>query len=124
MALHLNYNDLNIVHWWVYASYGVHYDIKGHTGDSVCIGRVCITRMAKKQKINTTNITQGEIVGVYDASSQMLPTQYFLSNQGFGIYESILYPYNNCAILLEYNGCESSYNCKKHINIRYPYIKD
>ena len=118
MALHLNYNDLNIVHWWVYASYGVHYDIKGHTGDSVCIGRVCITRMAKKQKINTTNSTQGEIVGVYDASSQMLPTQYFLSNQGFDIDKSILYQDNKSEILLEENGRESSYSRKNHINIR------
>ena len=97
----------------------MHYDIKGHTGAAVCIGRVRITRMSKKQKINTTKSTLGEIVGVYDASSQVMSTQYFLSNQGFEIDRSILYQDNKNEILLGENGCESSYNRKNHINIKY-----
>ena len=38
MALHLNSDDLNIIHWWGDSSYGVHDDLKGHTGATVSNG--------------------------------------------------------------------------------------
>ena len=124
MALHLNADDLNIVHWWVDTSYGVHDDIKGHQCTTLSTVRVCVTRMSKKQKINTTSSTQGKIVGAYDASPQMMWTRYFLSNQGFDTDKLILYQGNKSAILLEENGRESSSSRTKHINTRYFYIKD
>ena len=101
MALHLNCDDLNIIHWWLYASYVVHNYIKVHTGATMYIGRVYVTSMSKKHNINTTRSTQGEVVGVYDTSPQMMWNRYFLSNQGFKIDNSILYHYNKSAILLE-----------------------
>ena len=63
MALHQN-----IVHLWVDKLYGVHNDLKGQNGATMSIGRICVTRMSKKQNINTSRYTQGEIVGAYDAS--------------------------------------------------------
>ena len=60
----------------------------------------------KKKNINTTISTQREKFGVYDASPQMMWTQYFLSNREFEIDKSILYQENKRAILLEENGRE------------------
>ena len=37
MCLTLNTDALNVVHWWVDAAYGVHDDLKGHTGGTVSI---------------------------------------------------------------------------------------
>ena len=91
MALQLNADELNIIHWWVEASYGVHDDPTGHTRATMYIGRGCVTSISKKHNINTTRSTQGETVGVYYASPHMMWTRYFLSNQGFDIDKSILY---------------------------------
>ena len=54
MALHLNSNDLDVVHWWVDASYGTHPELKGHTGAIIFIGKGCVTSISKKHKINST----------------------------------------------------------------------
>ena len=53
----------------------------------------------------------------------MMCTRYFLSNQGFDVDKSILYQDKNSAIMLEHNGCESSYSRTNHIDTRYLYIK-
>ena len=124
MSLHLNSYDLNIVHWWFNASYGICIYLNGCTGATMSIGRVCFTGMSKKQKINTTSFTQGEIVREYDASQQMMWTQYLMSNQVFDIDKSILYHDIKSTIMLEENGCESSSRRTNHITIRYLYIKD
>ena len=40
VKLHLNANDLNVVHWWVDVSYGTHTDLKGQKGQPSPSGRV------------------------------------------------------------------------------------
>ena len=40
MKLHLNANDLDVIHWWLDASYGTHPDLKGQTGVMISIGKV------------------------------------------------------------------------------------
>ena len=35
VKLHLNANFLNVVHWWVDASYGTHPNLKGQTGATI-----------------------------------------------------------------------------------------
>ena len=124
MALHLNVDNMNNVHWWVDASYGTHPDLKGHTGATMSIGKGCITSMSKKQKVNTTSSTISELVGVHESSPQALWTKSFLRNQGFHVDEATLYQDNKSAILLEENGRASSSSRTKHINIRYFFIKD
>ena len=43
VKLHLNKNDLNVVHWWVNASYGSHPDLNGQAGATISIGKGCAT---------------------------------------------------------------------------------
>ena len=78
MCLTLNADDLNVVHWWVDAAYGVHDDLKGHTGATMPIGKVSFTRISSKQKINITSSPQSDIVGVCDCSPQVMWKKYFL----------------------------------------------
>ena len=43
IKLHLNADNLNVVHWWVDASYGTHPDLKGQKHLTVSIGEGCVT---------------------------------------------------------------------------------
>ena len=58
--------------------YGIYNNLKGRTGANVSHGKGFDTSINKKQKINTTSSTQLEVVGVYDALSHMMQTQYLL----------------------------------------------
>jgi hypothetical protein len=57
MPLILKADCLNIVKWWVDASYATHGDCKGHTGATMSMGTGSITVISKKQKINTISST-------------------------------------------------------------------
>ena len=124
LKLHLNVNNLNVVHWWVDASYGTHTDLKGQTGATISIGKGCVTSEFLKQKINVTSSTIRELVGVHEVSPQVLWTKSFLQNQGFEVNKSTLYQENMSAMLLENNGRASSSIQTKHIEIRYFFIQD
>ena len=43
VKLHLNTNDLHVVHWWVDASYGTHLDLKGQIGATISTVKGCVT---------------------------------------------------------------------------------
>jgi hypothetical protein len=124
MPLILKADSLNIVKWWVDASYATHSDCKGHTGATMSMGTGSITGISKKQKINTRSSTESELVGVHDVAPQMLWTRYFIKAQGYKLKESILHQDNMSAMLLETNGKESSSKRTKHINVRCFFIKD
>jgi hypothetical protein len=124
MPLILRANSLSIIKWWVDASYATHGDCRGHTGAMISLGRGSIIGMSKKQKLNTKSSTECELVGVDDASPQMLWTRYFIEGQGYSIEASILNQDNLSAILLEKNRRASSSKRTKHINVRYLFIKD
>jgi hypothetical protein len=80
--------------------------------------------MSKKQKLNTKRSTECELVGVDDASPQMLWTRYFIEGQGYRVEALILKQDNLSAILPENNGRASSSKITKHINVRYFFIRD
>ena len=122
MALHLNADDLNIIHWCVNAlvftmmprvTPAPPFPLEGDVLPACKRNRI-LTPLAPPN---------GGVVRVYYASPQMMWNQYLLSNQVFEMDKSILYQDNNNAILLEGNGCKSSSRHTKHINIRYFYIK-
>ena len=127
LPLVLRANGVNVLKWWVDASYAAHDDMRGHTGGTMSMGkdgRGSIISISKKQKLNTKSLTEAELIGADDAMPQMLWTRYFLEAQGYGIDENILYQDNMSAMLLEKNGKKSSTKNTKHINVRYYFIKD
>ena len=48
VKLHLNKKYLNVVNWWVDASYGTHPDVKGQTGATISIRKGGATSAFKK----------------------------------------------------------------------------
>ena len=50
--------------------------------------------------------------------------KYLLENQGYDVFESIVYQYNRSAIILENNGKDSSSKLTNHINIRNYFVTD
>jgi hypothetical protein len=124
LNLTLEANDAKIMKWWVDASYGVHHDMKSHTGGIMSLGKGATYATSTRQKLNTKSSTEAELVGVSDVMTQILWTRYFLDAQGYGAKELIVYQDNKSAILLENNGRTSSSKRTRHINIRYYFVTD
>ena len=53
MKRHMSAECLNMIRWWVDASYGVHWDCKGHTGAMMSMGKGSIVNVLRKHKLNT-----------------------------------------------------------------------
>ena len=109
------------------ASYAAHADMRGHTEETLSMGKDghgSIISISKKQKINTKILTEEELIGAENAMPRMLSTRYFLEAQGYGIDKNLLYQDNMSAMLLEKNGKKSSTKNTNHINVRYYFIKD
>jgi hypothetical protein len=78
-----------------------------HWGNDAPRTRICHWHV-KKQKLNTKSSTKYELVGVDNASPQMMWTRYFVEGQGYGVEASILNEDNLSAMLLGKNGRASS----------------
>ena len=124
MPLVLEADDMQIIKWWVDASFAVHPDMRSHTGGVMTLGKGAIYGTSTRQKINTKSSTEAELVGVNDVMPQVLWTRYFLEAQGYDVRESIVYQDNKSTILLAENGKASSGRRTRHINIRYFFVKD
>ena len=84
LPLILQADGVNVLKWWVDASYAAHDNIQGHTGVTMSMGkdgRGSIISISKKQNLNTKSSTEVELVGADDAMPQMLWTRYFLEAQ-------------------------------------------
>ncbi len=124
MPLILEATELNIIKWWVDASFAVHPDMRSHTGGVMTPGKGTIYGTSTRQKIDTKSSAEAELVGVNDVMPHVLWTRYFLEAQGYGVRESIMYQDNKSTILLAENGKASSGRRTRHINIRYFFVKD
>jgi hypothetical protein len=123
LVLRLSANNLTIIKWWVDAAYGVHHDMKSHTGGVMSMGTGAVYSVSKKQKLNTKSSTEAELVGIDDALPQALWTKYFLEAQNYET-NAILNQDNQSTIKLADNGKASSGRGTRHINIRYFFITD
>jgi hypothetical protein len=124
MPLVFRLDSLNIIKWWVDASYATHGDCRGQTGATMSLGWGSVIGMSKKQKLNKKSSTWCDLVGVDNASPQMLYTRYFVEEQGYGVEASILNHDNLSEILNKKNRRASSRKGTKHINLQYFFIKD
>ena len=126
VPLILRSDILNVLKWWVNASYAAHDDMWRHTGGTMSMGkggRGSIISIPKKQKLNTKSSLEAKLIRVDDAMPRMLWIRYFLEAQGYGIDENILYQDNMSVMLLEKNGKKSRPKNSKHLNVHYYLIK-
>ncbi len=124
LFLTLSADTTNIIQWFSDAAFGVHPDMKSHTGGTMTLGKGSIISMSKKQKLNTKSSTEVELVGADDISDHLLWTNYFLEEQGYDIKDTILYQDNKSIMLLLNNGKFSSSKRTRHISIRYFFLTD
>jgi hypothetical protein len=90
-VLTLRVDDLNIIKWYVDASFAVHPDFKSHTGAYATYGTGAVICLSRKQKLNTRSSTEAELVGADDAMTMVLWTKLFMEEQGYKINENIVY---------------------------------
>ena len=124
LPLILSADGTGILKWYVDGSYGVHPNLRGHTGGGLTLGRGFPVSASTKQKLNTRSSTESEVVGVDDLMPSVLWTRLFLEAQDYGVQENIVFQDNRSAMLLEKNGKASSGKRTKHINIRYFFVTD
>ena len=123
-VLTLRIDDINVVKWFVDASFAVHDDFKSHTGAVMTMGKGAMQALSRKQKLNTRSSTESELVGVDDISTMILWTKLFLKHQGYEIEKNIIYQDNKSTILLEENGRKSAGKRLRALYIRYFFITD
>ena len=81
LPLILRADVVNVLKWWVDASYAAHDDMRGHTGGTMSMGkdgRGSIISISNKQNLNTKSSTEAELIGADNAIPQMLWTGYCL----------------------------------------------
>ena len=105
------------------ASYGVHFDLKSHTGAVITLGRGPVFAKSTTQKLNTTSSAEAELVALADSSGQVLWTREFLIHQGYNIGAAIIKEDNQSAIQLIQNGKSNSARTR-HIAVRYFFLTD
>eukprot|EP00980_Cylindrotheca_fusiformis_P016285 scaffold4840_cov147-Cylindrotheca_fusiformis.AAC.1 len=122
--LTLEADSMNVIQWWVDASYAVHPDMRSHTGATMMMGKGSVYSKSTQQKINTRSSTEAELVRVNDAMSLILWTRNFLKAQGYTVTDNVVWQDNQSAMLLEKNGTRSSSKRTRHLEIRYFFVTD
>ena len=124
LKLVLSADGSGVVQWWVDAAYGVHYDMKSHTGGTLSLGKGSVYSYSSAQKLVSRSSTEAEVIGVDDLMPQMMWTGYFLKAQGVAVVDTVLYQDNKSSMLLEKNGRASSGKRTRHIDIRFYFVAD
>jgi hypothetical protein len=124
LCLTLEADNLQVIKWWVDASFAVHPDMRSHTGGAMSLGKGAVYSTSTRQKLNTKSSTEAELVGVDDVMPMILWTRQFMQGQGYEIRDNILHQDNQSAILLEKNGQQSSTKRTRHLDIRYYFVTD
>jgi hypothetical protein len=124
LALTLEADDLQVIKWWIDASFAVHKDMRSHTGGAMSLGKGAVYSTSVRQKLTTKSSTEAELVGVDDVMPMVLWTRQFMEGQGYKIKDNIVYQDNQSAMLLEKNGQKSSSKRTRHLNIRYFFVTD
>ena len=123
LGLELEIDDPTRVYAYVDASYGVHSDMKSHTGSVISLGKGVIYGKSSTQKLNTKSSTESELVGLSDSANQILWVRNFMLNQGYKMEPAIIYQDNKSTIQLINNGRSNSEKTR-HVNIRYFFLTD
>ena len=81
--MYLAVDFLSIIHFWVDATYRVHWDCNGHTKVMMSMGKREIPSVSRGHKLNTGSSIEAELVGIADALGIILWANYFMKAQGY-----------------------------------------
>ena len=124
LTLTLSANGTGMLKLYVDGSYGVHPNMRGHSGFLLSMGTGFPTSSSTKHNLNTRSSTESDIFGVEDFMTSILWKRNFLNAQDDNVTENIIFQDKKSAVLLENNGKSSSVKRTKHINIRYFFVTD
>ena len=116
--------SLHDLYTWIDASYGVHPNMRGHTGGVMSMGIGVLHARSSKQKINVKSTTECEIVGTSEYCPYTIWKLMFLEDQGYPLRRNILFQDNKSSIKMEKNGRNSCTENSRHIHTRYFFVKD
>ena len=111
------------VYGYIDASYGIHADLKSHTGCVIGIGKGPVFAKSSTQKLNTKSSCEAELVGLSDSTGMIIWTRNFLIEQGYPMGAATVYQDNQSAIKMIGNG-KANADRTRHIAIRYFFVKD
>ena len=123
MGIVLESENTMAVSAFIDASYGVHSDMKSHTGCVIGIGGGPVYAKSSGQKLNTKSSTEAELVALSDSTSQVIWTRNFLEEQGYNMGPAVVYQDNMSTIALVKNG-KSNSDRTRHIAIRFFFVSD
>ena len=66
MKLTLVVDSLEVVMWWIGASYNTHADCRGHSDIMMSLGWFAVLILSLNQKLNLMSFIEGELVGSHD----------------------------------------------------------
>ena len=112
------------INWYVDSSFGVHRNMRSHTGAIMTLGKGAVIADSTKQKINNRSSTEAELVAVDDKISKIIWLKLFMEKQGFDPTPNILHQDNQSTIKLQENRTESCGKRTRHFNIKYFYVTD
>ena len=115
---------LHSICWWVDASFGVHPNLRSHTGTTLSFGKRSPFAVSCKQKLNTCSSTEAKLVGLNDVMSLILWTRRFMEAQGYVIRDNVILQDNQSTMLLARSGQQSSGKATRNIDVRYYFVKD
>jgi hypothetical protein len=105
------------------SSYGIHPDMKGHTGNTISLGRGSVINGSTKQKLVAKSSSESELIGLSDKVTPVLWTIQFLEAQGHRVKPATVFQDNKSTIMLANKGRSTSHRTR-HIAIKYFFIKD
>ena len=108
---------------YIDASYGIHDDLKSHTGIVIQVGGAMVFAKSSKQKLNSKSSTEAELIAASDGCGQVLWTKNFVAEQGYKIIDAVIYQDNKSTITLIKSGKTNSERTR-HIATRFFFIKD
>jgi hypothetical protein len=116
--------DKNLgVYGYIDASYGVHDDMKSHSGCVIGIGKGPVYAKSGTQKLNTKSSSEAELVALSDHTNQVIWMRNFLLDQGYDVGASTVYQDNQSTIAMVKNG-KSNSSRTRHIAIRFYFVAD
>mmetsp|Transcript_21585 Transcript_21585/g.30231 ORF Transcript_21585/g.30231 Transcript_21585/m.30231 type:complete len:216 (+) Transcript_21585:2425-3072(+) len=124
LVLTLKIDQLQIVKWWVDASFGIHSDYKSQTGAHTSLGKGCFYSTSEKHKVNSRSSTEAELIGVSNRMPMVLWTRLFMEAQGITIKDNIVYQDNTSTKLIAKHGKLSCEKKTRYMNIKYFFITD
>jgi hypothetical protein len=121
---HMSADDSQTIKWYVDAAFGVHKDMRSHTGATMTLGGGIVISDSTKQKVNARSSTQSELIAVDDVLSKVIWTKKFIEAQGHQVKANIVFQDNTSTMKLELNGKASSGKRTRHFDIKLFHVTD